>query len=62
MGHGRDALLANDFVTELGLVTNFALFNMFRDASIEHLQRVRHADRRRLLFQTGHSLTTLTFQ
>ena len=50
--HRSDITLTRDLVPELDLVTEFDLFTEFREVSIEHLQRVWHADRGRLLLRT----------
>ena len=41
-----------DLVTELGLITVYDVITLFREVSIGHLQRVRLANRERLLLWT----------
>ena len=41
-----------DFVTEMYLITVFGVITLFREVSIGHLQRVRLANRGRLLLRT----------
>ena len=50
--HLSDILLYRDLmVTLLDLITDFGLFTEFREVSIEHMQRVWHANRGRLLLR-----------
>ena len=49
--HGSDTSLNRDLVIELDLIIDFDLITIFWEVSIEHLQRVRLANRGRLLLR-----------
>ena len=50
--HRSGITLSHDIVTELHFVTEFDQFTEFREISIEHLRRLWHANRGRLLHRT----------
>ena len=50
--HWSDISLNRDLVTELDLITVFDVITLFREISLGHLQRVRLANRGRLLLMT----------
>ena len=54
--HWSDILLNRDLVTELDLITNYYVITVFWEVFIGHLQRVRLANRGRLLFRTPGSV------
>ena len=47
-----DISLNRDFVTEVDLITVFEVIILFREVSTVHLQRMRLANRGRLLLRT----------
>ena len=50
--HWSDISPYRDLITELDLITVFDTITLFREVSIRHLQRVRLANRGRLLLRT----------